>query len=500
MMSRLLAVVVIGLAPLFPSTVEGQRSDLGRISFENSGAVEAQGPFIDGVLLLHSFEYEDAAEAFRRAQQIDPGFALAYWGEAMTYNHPIWMQQDRDAALEALGRLGATPADRRAKAATEREKRYMDALEVLYGDGAKQSRDDLYVEEMRRLHEAYPDDQEAAVFYSLALLGTSHEGRDFTTYMLAASLVQPVFESNPEHPGAAHMLIHSFDDPIHAPLGLPAAVAYSEIAPGAAHAQHMTSHIFVARGMWDDVVGANEVARDVQDARQIALGRRETACGHYTSWLEYGYLQQGRFDDARAILEKCVRRIDDNPNGGERNYYWSMLSMYAVDTEDWASLAELGRDLSGTPRGAWLEGYEAVMTGDIAGARAALARIPPAGEGLFQAARMEMEGLIEVRAGDVDVGLALLTEAAELEASQPFEFGPPRVALPTYEALGDALLRTGDAAGAAEAYRTQLGRTPERSRTLRGLAAAAEAEGDRVRAAEIRAGLGGAWAETADDA
>jgi hypothetical protein len=140
------------------------------------------------------------------------------------------------------------------------------------------------------------------------------------------------------------------------------------------------------------------------------------------------------------------------------------------------------------------------MTGDIAGARSALSKMPSNGQGLFRAATLELEGLIEVRAGDVKGGLALLVEAAELEASLPFEFGPPRVALPTYEALGDALLRTGDAAAAEEAYRTQLGRTPQRSRTLRGLAAAAEAEGDRVRAAEIRAGLGGAWAETDDDA
>jgi tetratricopeptide (TPR) repeat protein len=495
MMSRLLAVAVVGLAPLFPSAAEGQRSDLGRISFENSGAVEAQGAFIDGVLLLHSFEYEDAAEAFRRAQRIDPGFALAYWGEAMTYNHPIWMQQDREAALEALGRLGATPSDRRAKAGTEREARYLDAIEVLYGDGDKRDRDDRHADAMRRLHEDHPDDAEAAVFYALALLGTAHEGRDFPTYMVAASVADPVFEANPEHPGAAHMLIHSFDDPVHAPLGLPAAHAYSTIAPGAAHAQHMTSHIFVARGMWDAVVGANEVARDVQNARQGELGRRKSVCGHYTSWLEYGYLQQGRFDDAKAVLSACAARMDEGPAGQEPGYYGSMLLMYAVDTEDWDTIETLRRDVAGPVAGAiaWVDGYRAVLADDEAAARAALARMSPRG-GFPKASALELEGMIELRWGaGVDSGLALLTEAAELEASLPYEFGPPRVSLPTYEALGDGLLRAGRAAEAVDAYRTQLQRTPGRARTLVGLAAAATEAGDAAMSREALDQLEGEW-------
>ncbi|MDH3733509.1 MAG: hypothetical protein OEU54_08235, partial [Gemmatimonadota bacterium] len=136
-------LLVAALAVAFPLPLSAQRSDLGVVTFENSGSAAAQAHFVDGVLLMHSFEYEDAAGAFRKAQEADPDFALAYWGEAMTYNHPIWMQQDRDAALAAMSRLGATPAERRAKAGTEREKRYMDALELLYGEGSKQDRDDL---------------------------------------------------------------------------------------------------------------------------------------------------------------------------------------------------------------------------------------------------------------------------------------------------------------------------------------------------------------------
>jgi len=238
---------------------------LGSISFPNSGTASAQPAFIRGVLELHSFEYEAAAEAFRDAQKADPGFALAYWGEAMTDNHPLWQQQDKAAAQAALARLGDTPTARAVKAPTDRERQYLAAVEVLYGDGSKHDRDDAYMRAMGRLMAAYPDDMEARAFYGLSILGSRDGVRDFATYMRAAATVQPVFDANPDHPGAAHYLIHSFDDPIHAPLGLPAARKYSEIAPGAAHAQHMTSHIFVALGLWDDVIAANIRARDAQD-------------------------------------------------------------------------------------------------------------------------------------------------------------------------------------------------------------------------------------------
>ena len=227
---------------------------LGSLWFPNSGTSEAQDAFRRGVLLLHSFEYEPAAEAFRQAQEIDPDFALAYWGEAMTYNHPLWRDYDRQSAIAALERLEPTRQERRAKAGSEREKMYLDAVETLYADETsaaevKAERDRLYMEAMQSLHEAYPDDDEARAFYALSILGSTDGSRDFATYMRAAATAMPVFERNPQHPGAAHYIIHSFDDPIHAPLGLPAADVYADVAPNAAHSQHMTSHIFVALGL-----------------------------------------------------------------------------------------------------------------------------------------------------------------------------------------------------------------------------------------------------------
>ena len=250
----------------------GAAQNFGSVDFPTSGAAEAQPHFEAGLLLLHNFEYEDAAIRFRRAREIDPGFAMAYWGEAQTHNHPIWMQQDRDAALAILQQYAHTPAERLARVPTERERDWFETVEVLYGDGSKQARDFRYRDAMRRLSEKYPDDHDAAALYALSLLGTAHDGRDFAIYMKAAAVAQSVFEANPLHPGAAHYIIHAFDDPVHAPLGLPAARAYSEIAPDASHAQHMTSHIFVAMGLWDDVVTANVRARDVAERGAGAEG------------------------------------------------------------------------------------------------------------------------------------------------------------------------------------------------------------------------------------
>ncbi len=298
MKKTLLFFLLSSLCNLNINTVTAQENSLlGKIDFPNSGAAEAQDEFIKGVMLLHNFEYADAARAFKKAQQADPDFALAYWGEAKTYNHAIWQQQDVEVANEALNRLGSTVSERQAKAPTQREKDYLMSLEILYGNTSestgktKEKRDFLYLEKMEQLHSKYPNDHEITAFYGLAILGSAHEGRDFAIYMRAAAELFDVWNANQEHPGAAHYLIHSFDDPIHAPLGLPMARAYSKIAPAAAHAQHMTSHIFLAMGMWDDVVSANIVARDVQNNRQKELGDKTTVCGHYPWWLEYGYLQ-----------------------------------------------------------------------------------------------------------------------------------------------------------------------------------------------------------------
>ncbi len=152
---------------------------LGSIAFPNSGNAAAQSDFYEGVLLLHSFEFEPAAEAFRRAQDADSTFALAFWGEAMTYNHPLWRQVDIDAGREVLGRLAADASSRRERAGTEREGMYLDAVEALYGEGDKTQRDRAYMDAMQRLSESFPDDDEARTFYALSILGSENGAREF---------------------------------------------------------------------------------------------------------------------------------------------------------------------------------------------------------------------------------------------------------------------------------------------------------------------------------
>jgi len=480
--------------------VNAQERRLGEIDFPNSAASEAQAPFLKGVLLMHSFEFEDAGTEFRAAQEIDPSFALAYWGEAMSYNHPLWRQQDGDAAMEALGRYGATSEARQDRAPTEREAEYLAALDVLYGEGSKTERDRRYMEAMGRLSAAYPEDMEARAFYALSILGSTDGERDFATYMRAAAVAQPIADAHPRHPGAVHYIIHSFDDPVHAPLGLPAARAYSGIAPDAGHAQHMTSHIFLASGLWNDVVSANIRARDVQNAREAELGRQPNVCGHYTSWLHYGWLQQGSMADAEEGMAACIERVRAGGSPSERGYFTNMRARHVLDTEDWAAAERLNADVGATPRARFaydfITAYAAVKQGDTERALGLLAGLTDLREGMGgdmprpRIAEMELEALLAMESGMADRAVQLLTEASALEESLPIEFGPPASLKPPHELLGEVLLDLGRYREATEAFRGALALTAERVAALQGLARSAEGSGDEVTAADALERLG----------
>jgi tetratricopeptide (TPR) repeat protein len=423
----------------------------------------------------------------------------------MTYNHTVWMEQDREAALAALERLSPTREGRIAAAQTEREKAYLRAVETLYGDGDKQERDDSYARVMKALYETYPDDHEAGAFYALSLLGTAHEGRDFATYMRAAAVVEEVFDSHPRHPGAAHYLIHSYDDPIHAPLGLRAARAYSSIAPDAAHAQHMTSHIFVAMGMWDDVVRANETAVAVVDRARSARGRPALVCGHYPFWLEYGYLQQGRLDDAKRVLRGCRDAAKSqaaasragsgdllDPDNTLRASYVQMRTRYIVDSKEWSSEVlewdvPMGEAWGDRLTYAFGTGFAAARRRDLEAANEALEALLEARRGLEAYLRtredsggqygtratileQQLRAVILTEEGRAEEAIALVRKAVDAEESLPFIFGPPFVDKPSHELLGELLLESGRADEAREAFETALSRTPERVTAQGGLA------------------------------
>ena len=495
---------------------QAQVPELGETTFPNSGAAEAQEPFLRGLLLLHSFEYDDALEAFAEARRLDPNFVMAYWGEAMAHNHPVWFTQNTQAARDVLKALAPTLEGRLAKAPTEREKAYLRAAEALYfGEGDKEARDFAFAGAMQRLHEAYPEDLDAAAFYALSLLGTSHSGRDFRIYMKAAAVAEEVFARNPHHPGAAHYLIHSYDDPIHAPVGLRAARAYSKIAPAASHALHMPSHIFVAMGMWDDVVAMNEASWAAADARveRKSLGVNQRGF-HALWWLSYGYLQQGRYRDALETLEivdEDVRR--SNGSTRTRFHLAVMRAAYVIDTEQWSGEAIR---LAVDPTGLGLEtkaidlftmGMAAVKTGDEDKARKNLAalmnlvREAEDGRGRQAATVMqhELKALLLLDEGKPDDALALMHQATALEDAMTFDFGPPSPVKPSHELLGEMLLALDRPAEAQGAFRRALDRVPKRTRSLLGLARASDQAGDMDTAQQTYATLRQIWHRADED-
>lgn len=465
---------------LAPGDSYAQYNLLGKIDFPNSGKEAAQDDFYEGVLFLHNFEYGDAARAFQRAQEIDPGFAMAYWGEAMTHNHPIWMRQYRESAMDVLSKMENSVEERQQTAPTQREKDYLMAIETLYGNTpdsqgkTKEERDFLYSEFLGQLHEKYPNDHEITSFYGLSILGTAHEGRDIGIYMRAAAELFDVWNENQEHPGAAHYLIHSFDDPEHAPLGLPMARAYSGIAPKAAHAQHMTSHIFLAMGMWDEVIEANLVARDVQTDRQRELGEETTVCGHYPWWLQYGYLQAGATDKAAEVLNTCYDRVGGTPSMNEKWHFAVMRGHQVVDSENWDDTEIWTLEFDSGTRASinyfFASAFAALNRGDIQLAEEHLNELKQAPESEERDIQInQIEGLMQIELENEDAGLNLLRNAVQAEAELPVDFGPPVIVKPSYELLGDVLSRLEQYEEAADAYKQQLKRTPDRKRSLSGL-------------------------------
>jgi tetratricopeptide (TPR) repeat protein len=528
--------------------------ELGVIDFPTSGSPAAQPLFIKGVLLMHSFEYDDAREAFVDAEKADPNFAMAYWGEAMTYNHPVWQRTSPDLAKAALAKLAPTADARRAKAQTEKEKDWLSAVEKLFGTGEKLARDVAYADAMKRMYERYPADDEVKSFYALAILGTSHGGRDFATYMRAAALVEQVYAKNPQHPGAAHYLIHAYDDPVHAPLGLRYADAYSKIAPAASHALHMPSHIYVAMGMWDESASINERSVKAADVRRDAKKLDVDARGfHALLWLVYSYTQQGRYEDARGVLAQMEAAAKEKGSERTRSHLALARSAFLIETRKWgeakaplaakdlpkdAAIADLfsigfaairsGNRPAGAaamqqmaalmeeapvngapvrsnpsapqrpgvtpiapgPRAVPAPGISPVTPKPTPGAPAghdthapqAAVGLPTAGAAgdprVPQVMAQQLEAALLFSEGRREEALVLARQAAVVESTLPFEFGPPVPVKPVNEQVGEMLMDLRRPKEAIEAFELSLKRTPKRALSLLGLARAAMAAKD----------------------
>jgi tetratricopeptide (TPR) repeat protein len=500
---RPLLVAIFALESLILAVAGGR---YGEVTFPNSGAVAAQADFLDGLALLHDFEYPLAAAAFKRAQGTDPDFAMAFWGEAMTFNHPVWMQQDQAAGQAVLAKLGSSPSDRQAKAKTDREKAYLQAVDLLYGEGSKLERDLRYEDAMRKVHERYPEDVDAAAFYGLATLGTAHAGRNTPTYMRAASLLEEAWLDHRRHPGLVHYLIHCYDDPDHAALGLRSARLYGEIAPDAPHALHMTSHIFLALGLWQETVDANVAAIRVSNLQGEAEGKAPAHWGHYATWLGYAYLQLGQLDQARSLLTACqseVKALSNNespsksmdPDRSAAGSFANMRLRYLLDTGDWQSdVIRWDAPRSAGP-GAKLDFTLADNLAQIAlkhraEAHDALGRLEGVSREVSQIAGKkpnpdpterlrpeimlsETRGLLAELDGDLASAEKLLREATAAEETLPVAFGPPTIDKPTHELLGQFLLRQNRPREARVEFEKALARTPGRRVAKQGLALSA---------------------------
>ena len=506
-----------------PTTIPG----LGALTFPVTTTSEpARQDFLRGTLLLHLFHYPEAAQAFRDAEALDSGFTMAYWGEAMAFNWGVWDEQYPDSARAALAKLGATPAARAAKARTARERAYLEAVETLYGPGAKPHRDTLYAAAMDRLSQTYPQDDEAKLFTALALLGLNQGVRDVPTYLRAYALANDVFRRHPDHPGASHYVIHATDDPEHAAMGLDAARALAQSSPAADHAQHMTSHIFMALGMWDELVTANERATHTDTAAADMPASHGHFCGHYNSWLDYGYLAQGRFGKATTLLMHCQAQATadrtpadaTDPDASLLSSAVAMWSRWLLDTESWSQDKAHWQPAIGSaplPRITWrfAHGVAAAGRNDLATARTDLAALQTArADALARAAAahdaapetledqkrsqvldLELQGVIRLGEGNGDSAVTLLRQATAVEDGMAYAFGPPYVDKPAHELLGETLLRLGRAQDAVTEFQRALRGTPRRPLALRGLARGFDALG---RSAEGRATwqtLAGIW-------
>ena len=381
---------------------------------------------------------------------------------------------------------------------------------LYYAPGDKLARDVAYSEALASMYAQWPTDHEVATWYALSLLGTVRPtDKGFRRQALAASIAEKVFAENPKHPGAAHFIIHAFDDPDHAPLGLNAARAYAGIAPAAAHALHMPSHIFVQRGMWEDVRKSNIVAyksaTELNARMKLAEGREDF---HTLGWLEYANLMLGATGEARANVDLARQAAARNPgNAGINNGYLGMRARLILETEKWerialeapqAPQAPQAPDHAGMPgmpmptyaggSNTWtfIAGYSAAKLGDYktAGVAEAMLRSArekaEAGSNPYSAkpiAIMEKQvaAVSKFAQGQRDDALKLAKEAMDIELTLSAPSGPPDPIKPAPELYGELLLEAGRTADAIAALELSLQRTPNRTPSVKALARAKSA-------------------------
>jgi len=477
---------------------------VGDVRFETSCASEVQGAFDAAVATLHSFEFDEARGMFETIASEDPGCAMAVWGIAMTYYHPLWAPPT-DEEL----RLGAEAVERaRSMETTEREALYIDAIGALFDDAESadhRTRAIRYENGMAEVNAQNPDDREGEIFYALAILSNADPtDKTYAVQKRTGGMLEPLFVDMPNHPGLAHYIIHSYDYPSLAEGAVEAAHRYLDIATSMPHALHMSGHIFTQLGMWDDSIHANIRSAEAARARGERFGMAQAQMNemHALDYLVYAYLQKGQDDDAGRIVEDIDSTSDMNWRNGVVSFNAGAApARYAVERQDWEAAASLEPLGAAEQAGGadWIRGSVALRYWARAVGAARSGQIEQAERDLVELERLasEMQGAETVWARNTsevlrlqatawlalakdepERALALLRSATDLEDETDKNGVSPGRVLPAHEQMGDMLAELGRPQEALAEYEASLGQVPRRFNSYVGAARAAQAVGE----------------------
>jgi tetratricopeptide (TPR) repeat protein len=499
-----LALLMFCACPLFAD--EGHHHEdltekqLGTVHFPVSCAPAAQKPFERGIALLHSFWYEEAEKEFSDIAKDDPKCAMAQWGMAMSQWHQLWNHPD--AATTKKGRDEIKKA-KSLHPATPREQDYIAAMKAFYGGkGDFEARAKAYSKGMEKVYQQYPDDHEAAVFYALSILAAD-EGDDptFANDKKAAAILEKLFATEPDHPGVAHYLIHAYDRPQLAQLGLPAARRYAQVAPAAPHALHMPSHIFARVGLWQDDINSNlaSVAATRKTAAMHMGGEGHQF--HAMDFLFYAYLQSGRDADAKALIEEVKAMPDTihNMYGMDYNPRTSTLvhftALYPIEMHQWSEAAALtATGVGGAEEDSiayWARAIGAAHLGNAEQVRKDAEQIDVIHTKLVSQKKKGFAGIVDndhkealawlnVAQQKYDDALAILRPVADKEDS----LGEEPDGIPAREMVAEILMLAKRPEQALAEYEVDLKFNPNRFNGLYGAAQAAEAAGKQEKASQ----------------
>lgn len=480
----------------------------GDVKFGLSCEEKVRADFNLATALLHSFEYSEAEKVFVKVIDADPKCLMAYWGVAMSNFHPLWAPP----TPEELQKGSQTVALARSlENNSEREKEYLEAIAVIYDgyDSISHGARVLRFEKAAELiYQQNPDDREAAIFYALALRAASDPAdKTFVKQKKAGEILSAIFPDEPNHPGIAHYIIHTYDYPELAELALPAARKYSVIASSSAHAQHMPSHIFIRLGLWDEAIQSNINSVDAAKCYAEKTGIK----GHWDQelhgidYLVYAYLQQGRDEEARQQVAYVDSITEVFPNSLVDAYSFAAVpARYAVERKDWKAAANLelkpanfpwekfqweqsnfhfGRLLGNVNLNNLNEANKELET--LKAIHSKLSdqkRAYEANQVLIQI--KAAEGCIQFAQGNKKEAVASMIASAEMEDATEKHPVTPGEIIPARELLGDLYMKMGDPAKALEAYQINIKRHPGRFNGIYGAALAAKKLGNTKVAAQ----------------